>query len=72
MMIDPLDDPECEDYVVALANASLRSPAIGAELRELATAARQLLEQAEHLGFIKLVRDADGHLSAEILNRVLH
>jgi hypothetical protein len=26
MLIDPLDDPECEDYVVALANASLRSP----------------------------------------------
>jgi hypothetical protein len=72
MMIDPLDDPEFEDYVLALANAAVHSPDIGAELCELATAARQLLEQAEHVGLIKIVRHTDGHLSAEILNRVLH
>jgi hypothetical protein len=30
LIVDPWDDPEFEDYVVALANAAVRSPDIGA------------------------------------------
>jgi hypothetical protein len=68
-----IDLDEEDDFVVALANEALASPAAAAELRELAAAARHLLDELEQLGLVRLERRADGSIAAvELLDRVVH
>jgi len=65
-------DPELEELMELIAAAAMRSPAIRAELQELAGLARRQLAEMEELGLIRIVWDTDGApVAAELLRRVL-
>jgi hypothetical protein len=66
-----IDDPTLDDLAQRLAEAAASSPALLAELAEAAELAKSRLAELEAMGLIRVVRAADGTVSAELLPHVL-
>ena len=72
MLIELSDDPEFEALIELIADAAIASPAIRAELQELAAWAWRWLDDAQALGLLRVVRTAEGACAVELLGRVVH